>query len=262
MYIHFPTIYSELWTDLAEMVLSNYSEENYNDCVLLCPHKLISNIPYLREIYPNTKIIGYNLEPVHEEHWISIEWLTRMAKEVDEIWDYDKQNIEKWKARGISAKFKPIQYAKSLERVTNLEEPDIDVLFVGTPTTYRGEYISGLLTAPFLENEIDLQSNLKIISAYQIFGKLRDELIGRSKIILNLGPYKDTRQQQARVAYALNNRKCVLSEKTEFNYFDDLIVEFETPTDLAAKMRYLVKDDNWKQYTNKSFEEYCKRKYK
>lgn len=263
MYIHFPTMYSDHWKDLSDMVLENYSHGYYNDCILLCPHKMTDYISHYREIYPDSKIIAYNLEPAHKDHWISIEWLVRAFKEVDEVWDYDLQNVEIWKNYGVDVKFKPIQYTHSLKRIQNLEEPDIDVLFIGSPTEYRGQYITNFCLQPYIpDSEFYEQINIKFITGYQIWGKLKDELTSRSKIILNIAPYQGSRQQQTRIFYDLINNKCVLSEKTSYNYFDDLIVEYEHSDDLAAKIRYLLRDDNWKQYTNKSFEEYCKRKYK
>ena len=263
MFVHYPKMYSELWLDLAEMVFANYSHEHYNDCVLICPHQMSDHTTQYRSMYPGSKLIAYNTEPVHKNHWISIDWLISSFKEVDEVWDYDIQNIEIWKNYGIDAKFKPIQYTPVLKRIQNVEEPDIDVLFFGSPTIYRGKYVSDFCLSSIIpDEEMHIQHSIKFISGYQIFGKLKDELTSRSKIILNMAPYSGARQQQFRIAYDLINNKCVLSEKASYNYFDDMIVEYEDPNDLAAKIRYLLRDDNWKQYTNNSFEDYCKRKYK
>jgi hypothetical protein len=79
---------------------------------------------------------------------------------------------------------------------------------------------------------------------------LLEEMIGRSKIILNINPYEgECRQQQTRIFYPLINNKCVLSQKSSINYYDNLITEYTDWKDLYQKMIHLLENDRWKDYT-------------
>lgn len=262
MIVRYPNMYNQHWQELSEMIIENYSEGHYEDCVLLCAHQLINEIPEFRKQYPKSKIIVYNLEPVHKKHWISMDWLMKANVLADQVWDYDLQNVEIWRNYGVDAIFKPIQYTASLKRIQNVEEPDIDLLFLGSPTEHRGNYIKQLISAMKSSDDFGGKDNFNFISGHQIWGDLKDNLTSRTKIILNIAPYVGSRQQQTRIYIDLINNKCILSEKAAHNYYGDMIVEFQNPIELAEKVKYLLRDDNWKQYTNNSFEEYCKKNYK
>jgi len=264
MFVHFPEQYGHFWGEISKMIFENYSYgEYYNSCVLLVPNVMVGSIQRYREMYQNSKIIGYNLEPLNSNHWHQPNRIIEALKQYDEIWDYDLTNIGYLRNCGIDAKFKPMQYTESLKNVKNVENPDIDVLFFGTLTEYRTKYIANMTTSPFIPyDEMDLQTNIRYVYAFQVWGDLKNELTSRSKIILNIAPYKGANQQQARIYHDLINNKCVLSERAQYNYFGDMITEFDDFSDCAAKIRFLIKDDNWKKYTNNSFKDYCKKQYK
>jgi hypothetical protein len=263
MVIHYPEFYGEIWADLAEMTLANYTAGYEDTCVILCPHRIMDYILYCKNLYKGKKIIVYNFEPAHDNHCISKEWLMQSFENADEIWDYDIDNVEFWKTKGITAKWKPIQYVSSLRKAPTIEKPDIDVLFIGSPSERRTKYFTDFnFNVIIPQNELDEHIKYKFVTAWQVWGDLKHEFTSRSKIILDFALFDGAPSRQERIYYDLINNKCVLSEKSPRNYFDDLIIEFDSPTDLAAKIRYLVRDDNWKKYTNYSFEEYCIRKYK
>lgn len=255
MITHFPTDYNEYRLELTEMIFENYSDGYYSDCVLLSPHKLHSHINEFKELYKNSKIIAYNTIPFDQ--------IQDSFENFDEVWDCDLQNIECWEAKGIQAKFKPTQYASQLKRIKTIDDPDIDVLFIGSPSDHRNKYITNFMLACAVpQEELDLQQNIKFISANQIYGKLKDELISRSKIILNISPYEGAIQQQTRIFYNLINDKCVLSERAPINYFGNMIIQFDNSDDLAAKVRFLLQNDRWKEYSENNFQEYCTENYK
>lgn len=52
-----------------------------------------------------------------------------------------------------------------------------------------------------------------------------EHFISRSKIILNIHANENHRQEQIRINYLLTNNKCIISEKSNINYFDNLINE-------------------------------------
>jgi hypothetical protein len=61
-----------------------------------------------------------------------------------------------------------------------------------------------------------------------------DEYISRSKIVLNIHHAEDLQQQeQTRIFYLLSNGKEVVSTKSKYNIYGDLISEAETPAEMA-----------------------------
>ena len=120
------------------------------------------------------------------------------------------------------------------------------------------KFLSDFITVlPINDEDRDVFSKMRVVNTFNVFGKELDEMIGRSKIILNINPNDgESRQQQTRIFYALINNKCVLSEANRFNYFGNMIVEFTDLPDFASKIFYLLREDNWKNYTNKNYKEY------
>lgn len=262
MFIHFPSpMLSQIWSQLAQMIFENYSNGYYNDCVIIAPHKILNGLEYYKNLYPNSKMIAYQTEEIGR--MFSDELLVRNLRNFDEVWDYDLDNIEILNRYGIQAKFKPYQYTNVLKTVQNRENPDIDVLFIGSPTKSRGDFFEDFnFRCVIPENEMDEYLNYKFVTAFQVYGEMKDELTSRAKIILTLPQFPNGVQPQARIATDLINNKCILSQKSKRNYYDDLIVEFNDANDCAAKIRYLIRDDNWRKFTNYSFKDYCDKKYK
>lgn len=257
MFFYYNAMFSKHWDLLANMLENVYGiEETANDTILLgCyVHEPVTNIR--KEIRSRGedhggKLVVYQTEPLVNGHWWKIDQIVNNIRDADEIWDYDIQNIQILKSYGINAKFKPPSYTESLLRVDNREEPDIDVLFYGTITPYRYEIINNVIgnaEIPFEHSQRVIQT--KFMFLYNVMDSTLDDLIGRSKIILNINPYEgECRQQQTRIFYPLINNKCVLSQRSTINYYDDLIVEYDDWVDLFKKMIYLLDDDRWKQYT-------------
>jgi len=239
------------WSDITQMVDANYAHDySPNDLLVLSLHHHHSVEKIKSENPGHEKVIIYQLEPLVKNHWWSTEHIISRLEGADEIWDYDLDNIEVLKQHGIDAKFKPFLYTESLGRVENKEEPDIDILFYGTPTEHRSKILEIISNCGVLfEN---------VVNAYNIEGKLLDEFIGRSKIILDLQDnykflkeQKDYIQKQSRIYYALINNKCVISEKSKRNYFGDLITECNG-SDILTIIRHLLDNDKWKEYSNVS----------
>jgi len=111
-----------------------------------------------------------------------------------------------------------------------------------------------------MKNEkIFREINASFVFGYNFFGEKLDNLMADSKIILNLNPYEgECRQQQTRIFYALINNKCVLSQRCSRNYFDDLIEEFNTHSEIQEKIIDLLKDDKWRRYPHEDYKQYSK----
>jgi hypothetical protein len=118
------------------------------------------------------------------------------------VLDYSTANVELLAGRGGRCAHLPLGYSKALERVVTAPVQDIDVLFYGSGSPYRG---------PLLRELSD--GGLKVVHLSGVYGPERDALIGRSKVVLNLRRAANDRFFEfVRVSYLLNNRVCVVSE--------------------------------------------------
>jgi len=251
----FLNLYATHWKDLQRMVEENYALSNDNRTVLLgsCA---IHSVEYQREVMKFDENVVYQLEPLVEGHWHTTECIIKNLEGAGEIWDYDLDNIQVLKEYDIDAKFRPCLYTESLKRIQNKQEPTIDVLFVGSSTPYRVQFINDLMKNEKIFREI----NASFVFGYNFFGEKLDNLMADSKIILNLNPYEgECRQQQTRIFYALINNKCVLSQRCSRNYFDDLIEEFNTYSEIQEKIIDLLKDDKWRRYPHEDYKQYSKK---
>jgi hypothetical protein len=119
------------------------------------------------------------------------------------VWDYSEANAGAWQALGAKrVSIVPVGYAPVLERVPRPASQDIDVLLYGLPGDERlGAF-----------NELS-HRGLTTVFFCGLYGKERDELIGRSKVVLNVNLYDHARIFEiVRVSYLLANRKAVVAD--------------------------------------------------
>jgi len=143
-------------------------------------------------LYNLEQIGGANLSPAYYE----------LASR-HQVWDYSPRNIEKWKA--MKCFRPPIQvplgYVPELSRIQASPTQDIDVLFYGSLNERRTAILKALR-----------DSGVKVHTAFGVYGKERDELIARSKIVLNIHFYDTKVFEIVRLSYLLANSKAVVSE--------------------------------------------------
>lgn len=118
-----------------------------------------------------------------------------------ELWDYSHLNIEYLDSLGIKAKYCEIGYASCLSRIKPLEIEDIDVLFFGSLNERRLKIIDDLK-----------KSGINVVVTSNLYGKERDDLIARSKLVLNIHFYAAKIFEIFRCSYLMANKKCIVSE--------------------------------------------------
>jgi hypothetical protein len=255
MYYH-RTLGADFWSMMVKMIDENYAHEEPPNAVLIMGLYQFSSADQLRKslnIEPQTKLIVYQLEPLIDNHIsppFTMEKMINQVRGYDEVWDYDLQNIEILRQHGIEAKFRPCRYAQSLKVIPKNDNPDIDILFFGSPTIDRSKFFIDLTQGYIFTEEMAVTfSEMNIVTIYNIQDSRLDDLISRSKIILNLRPnLVQTRQQQTRIFYPLINDKCILSQRSPINYFGDCIVEFDGMQDFGDKATHLLKSGEWRDY--------------
>jgi hypothetical protein len=148
------------------------------------------------------RAVLFNLEQiVPGTLWLTASYLERLRRH--RVWDYSARNLAALAQMGVrEAAHVPLGHAKVLERIASTEE-DIDVLFYGVYNERRMGPLRRLAGR-----------GLKVTWVNGIYGAERDALIARSRIVLNLHFYGESRLEVARCFYLLANGRFVLSEES------------------------------------------------
>ena len=228
--------------DHVEKTLYEYFSNNktFDDDVFILGYNVLPNIEFLRTQYPNFRLIVIQLEQLYKESlWVN-KRNYKILKSADEVWDYDHNNI-KWMLENykIQAKFFPMLYTKALKTMKSVEivNPDIDVLFYGYTNERRAKL--------FYSMQHKFSSKIRFFNLYGVWGSELDDYISRSKIILNVHTNEIARQEQVRMYHPVINGRCVLSEKSDYNYMGNSIVECSY-TNMLTTTLDLLKTEKWK----------------
>jgi len=120
-----------------------------------------------------------------------------------EIWDYSQRNIGEWKKinPGVRVHFVPIGYAPGITFERPGVKQDIDVLFYGDASDKRLSVFKSMCKV-----------NLTSMYVFGLYADARDDLIARSKIVLNIHQDNASIFSIVRVSYLLANRKVVMTD--------------------------------------------------
>lgn len=169
---------------------------------------------------------------------INIAWLTpilQFAKNFS-VWDYSLKNISKLNDLGFNkVKFLELGYQSELQRIPKNSPQDIDVLFYGSMNPRREKIITELR-----------EHDLNVHVAFAVYGPQRDELISRSKVVLNHHYYDTEIYEVVRSSYLINNAKLVVGEVNPSTSIDARYLTSIYPTkyeELAISCSKLVRND-------------------
>jgi hypothetical protein len=131
-----------------------------------------------------------------------------------QVWDYSPRNTQYLDGIGIAnVRHIPLGYSPRLARIVDAREQDIDVLFFGIVTPRRLLIMNELHRAGF---ETALLTG--------VYGPARDSQIGRAKIVVNIHQFDTSQLEHLRITYLLNNKRFVISEKSENHPYGDGVV--------------------------------------
>lgn len=163
-----------------------------------------SNILHSSTFSISDDYIIYQLEQLSEnEGWYS-DSMKHILKNASAVWDYSQQNIAFLTSKGINAKYLPLGYHQTLDKIPHNVPKDINMLFYGSINERRQKILNALRKS----------KNSKLHIIYGIYGNDRDALIARSKIILNIHFYQTNIFEAVRISYLLNNRCFIISEES------------------------------------------------
>jgi hypothetical protein len=196
-----------------------------------------------------TSTIVYNLEQIEaSSSWCSSGYLDLLKR--GNVWDYSRRNIATLGKLGGAGQVKhvPIGYVPEMTRVTESPVEDIDVLFYGSMNERRSKVIDELRRA-----------GLVVAAVFGVYGRQRDDLISRSKVVLNLHYYETSIFELVRVSYLLANRKAVVAEchpgtelepgvefAVRLTHYEDLVQAcIELAGDLDGRRQLAEKGFSW-----------------
>jgi SAM-dependent methyltransferase len=150
---------------------------------------------------PPTSIL-YNLEQIDAEALLRMPEYAKLLS-LFHVWDYSERNAERLRSLvpNVQVSVLPMGFVPELARIEPAVSEDIDVLFYGSINERRRKIIEELVAA-----------GLNVQVVFGAYGKKRDALIARSKVILNVHFYDSKIFESVRVSYLLTNRRAVVSE--------------------------------------------------
>lgn len=203
--------HSECFREVAETLHAGLVELGH-DCVLstdpggagMAGRRQVvlgSNLVPDRGIELPGDAVLYNLEQVYGgSPWMTPGLVALFQRHT--VWDYSPSNAAALGAFGVRAgHVLPIGYAPVLTRIEPAAERDIDVLFVGSFNDRRRAVLNQMRAR-----------GLRVHTQFGVYGRERDALIARSKVVLNTHFYDAKVLEIVRISYLLANRCVVLSE--------------------------------------------------
>jgi hypothetical protein len=127
------------------------------------------------------------------------------------IWDYAPSSSAWLRERGFAnVATLPPGYHPSLETIRRAPQPDIDIVFVGSPHPRRQRILDGLR-----------QVGLWVVHLDGVYGELRNRTLARAKLVLNIHAWDDLDAlETVRLSLLLANRCFIVSEKADHDPYD------------------------------------------
>lgn len=170
--------------------------------------------------------IVYQLEGLDDRHGLLSEWpeYWELLANAQAIWDYSPAGAGYLRRRGLaSVQYVPPAFHRSLESFRPRQDPDIDVLFVGSPHERRRRVLEALESR-----------GLGVVHLHGVFGEQRNRYLARAKVVLNIHAWDALNPlETVRLSLLLANRVFTISEEADHNPYEDGVV-YSRYQDLAG----------------------------
>ncbi len=193
------------FNDQARPLNAAFAELGYDAPIVDTPMpdrvNVVLGAHLLQGIPDGVKCIVWNLEQVQEgSPWFSEGYVSLLKSRP--VWDYSQGNIEALNAMGITAWLLPVGYSEALAIPgIGAVERDIDFLHYGSVNQRRKEFLEELGGR-----------DVKVVHAFGVYGKERDDLLVRAKVVVNLAYYESKIFNITRCSTAFSNKIAVVSE--------------------------------------------------
>ena len=153
---------------------------------------------------PSNTII-FNTEQIESINEIWKRRILLLASKGIVFWDYSNHNLDLLHTKlNVKGRLFEIGFQSNLQRIKINDNKEVDVLFYGSLNNRREKIINNLL-----------KKNVKVKCLFGVYGKDRDDWIGKSKIVLNLHYYESKIFEIVRIFYLLTNAIPIVSEVDE-----------------------------------------------
>lgn len=210
-------------------------------------------IDFLEQL-PSSSIV-YNMEQLRNLSASKLKPALSFAAKQFEIWDYCSANLPVWRECGTTRlQAVPIGYAPVITRIEKPPVQDIDVLMYGISGDKRLNVLDQLS-----------RFGLKTVFASGLYGDSRDNLISRSKVVINVNLYGLAKIFEiVRVSYLLANRKAVMAVKEPDTFIEpdiESVVKFTTVPDRLIDdcFNLIEQDDTRIDIEKRGFESFSRR---
>lgn len=277
-----PTV-PNAFTALEAALNHKHAHDTPNTVVVLCYNDRWE-FSQFKEQYPTQKIVVYQLEQISSKvngWWndasvndVVIERTARIKRWLDgcdEIWEYDLANFNFLQLKGFGAKlvFKPMEFSEANVYSLPEEEKVYDVAFFGSINLERLKFLKAVNDKFSLccvgvygeEHRAAVEASGVTVLPAEHGRNVWKHLI-KSRIILNLH-YYDGIQEQVRLTDLLCNNQYIISQKSNWNYFNGLITEFTTQDEMVGQIAAALKLDTDKlgreataKYKNRTYRPY------
>lgn len=197
------------FNDTIDSLKNEFKDDKSNNVIICGAHDFsrTQSIDLYKKKFD--KVIVFNQEPLTATqrqfmHKGYFTWL----KQADEVWDYDEQNIEVLKLIRPDVKLHVLKPYKDWSKYAPVAK-DIDILFYGSMNEHRAKIL----------NELKKKYKVVILNSWD--GRVIDNHIMRSKVLLNLHfYYESSMQEQARMIRWIGSPCRIVSEKSHKNYLN------------------------------------------
>jgi hypothetical protein len=157
--------------------------------------------------FPSWLLPGYKILFQTEECWNDREngvYRYELLYDMNRVLEMYDENCKLLATENV--RYCPVGYSPVWEREMERVEEDIDVLFYGSLTDRRKKFL------------LELGKDYNVKAVTQVYGKDRDELINRSKIVLNIKARKLWSFGPLHCLPAMANKKFMLAERANGGY--------------------------------------------
>lgn len=188
---------------IETLVTSEINKTNYLDLyIIFGMNDFSAERPHNYIVYQLEQTTGND-----ESKWFGKVYLDHL-KNALQIWDYSLVNYQNLRKLGFkNIKYVPMQYMKTVDRFHSVEpfpEKDIDVFFFGSLNDRRSQLINELKN-----------HGLNVVIGNNTWGEDREQLISRSKLVLNIHYFQNAILETVRLSYLLSNNCIVISETSQ-----------------------------------------------
>jgi hypothetical protein len=218
-------LHSGAFIELAELIAYSLDDLGYqssmsiNECyidsrnIIIGAHLLdLHHIKEIKDRFQSTVILNTEQLTNLPAKWSNLlyEWIGNF-----ETWDYSQHNINNLRDQGFNnIRFIGIGYHPKLTRIKKSKNQDIDILFYGSVNDRRLKVLNQLKSQGY-----------KMAVKFGLYGQERDELISRSKIILNIHRYEIKIFEIVRIFYLMSNSKAILTEMSPDTDMNNIYID-------------------------------------